>query len=76
MINIKKVKSYIPDLDSLYDFDADNYLAIRKSKGDIKHGNFSGTGICLLNKSTAKVSGFNPNTDYVKFETALKNKVY
>lgn len=71
MINIEKVKSVLPNIVMLSDYDDDNYLALC-DEGKMRWG----SGFYLLNKSTGKAESFNPNTDLEKFDKAMRNPIW
>ena len=71
MIDIEKVKSVLPKVKMVADYNKDNYIALA-DPGEKKWG----AGIYLLNKSTGKATSFNPGTDLDGFEKAMNNPIW
>ena len=71
MIDIEKVKSVLPKVKMVADYNKDNYIALA-DPGEKKWGE----GIYLLNKSTGKATSFNPGSDLEGFEKAMNNPIW
>ena len=71
MVDIEKIKSVLPKVVMVADYDEDNYIAL----ADPEKYKIGG-GIYLLSKSTGKATSHNPASDFKKFDKAMNNPLW